>query len=66
MKYLGHVISADMKDDLDIGPNEAMHIMHKSMFLLVVCSDNVKVFFALIVLRCTPRNCGGSIRLTPS
>ena len=36
VKYLGHVISADMKDDLDIGPNEAMHIMHKSMFLLVV------------------------------
>ena len=60
VKYLGHVISADMKDDLDImrqcrqlyaqgnAPARRFHM----------CSDTV--------LHCTLRNCGGSTGLIPS
>ena len=66
VKYLGHVISADMKDDLDI-MRQCRQLYAQSNALLVVCSDNVKVtVFALIVRRCTLRNCGGNTRLTPS
>ena len=36
MKYLGHVISADMKDDLDIKRQCRQLYMHKAMLLLVV------------------------------
>ena len=35
VKYLGHVISADMKDDLDI-MRQCRQYMHKAMLLLVV------------------------------
>ena len=36
-KYLGHVISADMTDDLDIMRQcRQLYIMHKEMLLLVV------------------------------
>ena len=39
--------------------------MHKSFsYVLGQCESNY--FFALIVLRCTHRNCGGITRLTPS
>ena len=36
VKYLGHVISADMKDDPDIMRQCRQNYMHKAMLLLVV------------------------------
>ena len=60
VKYLGHVISADMKDYLD--RDNVDNYMHKAMLLLVVfiCARTMSklLFFAPIV--------GGNTRLTPS
>ena len=71
VKYLGHVISADMKDDLDIMRQCRQVFLctrqcscSSFSYVLGQCESNY--FFALIVLRCTHRHCGGSTRLTPS
>ena len=69
VKYLGHVISADMKDDLDI-MRQCRQLYAQGNALarrFHMCSGTVKVtIFAPIVLRCTHRNCCGNTRLTPS
>ena len=57
MKYLGYVISADMKDEcrqLYAQGNALARRFH-------MCSANMKVtIFALIFRHCTLRNCGGN------
>ena len=66
MKYLGHVISADMKDDRDIMRQCRQLYAQGSSFSYVLGQCESNYFFAPIVLRCTHRNCGGNTRLTPS
>ena len=65
VKYLGHVISADMKDDLDI-MRQCRQVYAQGSALarhFHMCSGTVKeLFVAPIVLR----NCCGNTRLTPS
>ena len=71
VKYLGHVISADMKDDLDIMRQcrklyAQGNALARRFNKLCARTMGKLLFFAPIVLRCTHRNCGGNTRLTPS
>ena len=65
VKYIGHVINDDMKDDLDIMRQCKQLYIHKALLRFHTCSDNMKVTIFRSYCSSLYTWCGGSSRLTP-